>query len=369
MPIVTTLKKTFLLALLLSFGVSASVVNVDFNAPIIDGPDPGPPTGTHVGADGALSTTGTVWNGVEYNVGSQSNLVDEFGTTTSVDLSILGNAAPGNQLESLNDLQESGLNWEGFEISNLLPSETYEVVFYGGTNAGFNITDFSGSSWDFCTEEFDATYVLPGLESGDYCYYAALAPFDLGSGVMGLRVDEMDGSVMGFQITGIFPEPEIDVSGLGVSIPNGDMNPSVIDDTDFGQVDIHLLGTSHVLTVANSGTGVLTLSGTPRVAISGTHALDFTLDVDAANTVAAGGGTTPFTITFDPSDIGLRSAMVSIANDDTDENPYEFAIQGTGTVPPPITELAPIPTLSAWAMLLLVLTIMLGTFVLTRQKQ
>ena len=105
MPTVNNLKITFLLTLLLPFAVSASVVNVDFNAPIIDGPDLGPPTGTHVGADGALSTTGTVWNGVEYNSGGQSNLVNEFDITTTVNLTILGDAAPDIQLDSLNDLQ------------------------------------------------------------------------------------------------------------------------------------------------------------------------------------------------------------------------------------------------------------------------
>ena len=55
------------------------------------------------------------------------------------------------------------------------------------------------------------------------------------------------------------------------------------------------------------------------------------LTVDATTPVGASGGTTPFTITFDPTTTGLRSATVSIANDDSDENPYTFDIQGTGS--------------------------------------
>ena len=35
---------------------------------------------------------------------------------------------------------------------------------------------------------------------------------------------------------------------------------------------------------------------------------------------------------FDPSDDGLRTAEVNITNDDSDENPYNFSIQGTGQV-------------------------------------
>jgi len=46
--------------------------------------------------------------------------------------------------------------------------------------------------------------------------------------------------------------------------------------------------------------------------------------------VAATTGTTTFQITFDPSGVGTRSAAVSIANNDSNENPYTFAIQGTG---------------------------------------
>ncbi len=129
------------------------------------------------------------------------------------------------------------------------------------------------------------------------------------------------------------PVPEMDVSGLGVSIADGDATPSTTDDTDFGSHDISTGSNANTFTVTNTGSAVLNLTGTPRVTIGGAHGADFTLTVDAATTVASGGGTTTFTITFDPSAVGLRTATVSIANDDADENPYNFSIQGTGTIP------------------------------------
>ena len=49
----------------------------------------------------------------------------------------------------------------------------------------------------------------------------------------------------------------------------------------------------------------------------------------SGSTIAAGGSLT-FQVTFAPSATGLRTATVSIANDDPSENPYDFAIQGTG---------------------------------------
>jgi hypothetical protein len=51
--------------------------------------------------------------------------------------------------------------------------------------------------------------------------------------------------------------------------------------------------------------------------------------------VAAAGSTT-FQVTFTPSATGLREATLSIANNDGDENPYNFSIQGTGATPPSI---------------------------------
>lgn len=43
-------------------------------------------------------------------------------------------------------------------------------------------------------------------------------------------------------------------------------------------------------------------------------------------------------ITFNPQTCGARSGSISIANDDLDENPYNFTISGTGidNVPPPV---------------------------------
>ena len=127
--------------------------------------------------------------------------------------------------------------------------------------------------------------------------------------------------------------PEMDVRGLNISIVDGDTSPSVTDDTDFGQTPVNGGTVSHVFTIANTGLALLNLSGTPRVVINGPNAADFTVTAQPAATLISGTGTTTFTILFDPTAGGSRSAILNIANDDTNENPYDFAIQGTGTVP------------------------------------
>lgn len=129
--------------------------------------------------------------------------------------------------------------------------------------------------------------------------------------------------------------PEIDIRGNGTSIANNDLVPSAADHTDFGATPVAGGTVTRTFTLHNTGTGPLTLSGaSPYVSISGTHAADFTVTAIPSTPIAASGSTT-FQVTFDPSAAGTRSASISIANDDADENPYIFAIQGTGSVPAP----------------------------------
>ena len=131
--------------------------------------------------------------------------------------------------------------------------------------------------------------------------------------------------------------PEMNVTGKGRSIADGDMTPSKLDDTNFGNVILSSGSNPNIFTISNLSIGMLHLTNVTRVTISGTHAADFTLTVDAAASVA-NGATTIFTITFDPSVAGIRRAYVSITNNDPDENPYNFSIKGTGvTIPEPIT--------------------------------
>ncbi|WP_169737655.1 choice-of-anchor D domain-containing protein [Thermonema rossianum] len=131
-------------------------------------------------------------------------------------------------------------------------------------------------------------------------------------------------------VSAVFFGPEIDVRGNGISIVSGDATPSVADNTDFGAVEAGFGSRAHTFTIHNTGSVDLNLTGTPRVSISGPAAGDFAVTALPSTPIPAGGSTS-FQITFTPSALGTRSATVSIANDDANENPYTFAIQGTGS--------------------------------------
>ncbi|MDD5190360.1 MAG: choice-of-anchor D domain-containing protein, partial [Dehalococcoidales bacterium] len=125
--------------------------------------------------------------------------------------------------------------------------------------------------------------------------------------------------------------PEIRIEGNSIEIVSGDTSPSTSDYTDFGNTDVTSGTVVRTFTIKNTGNAALNLTGTPLVNITGTNAADFTVTAQPTSPVASAGSTT-FAITFDPSATGLRTATVSIANNDSNENPYTFAIQGTGMI-------------------------------------
>lgn len=130
--------------------------------------------------------------------------------------------------------------------------------------------------------------------------------------------------------TPLTPTPIINIKGNGNSISNGDSTPSVTDDTDFGSTNVTGGTVVKTFTIENTGTAGLNLTGlSPYVGISGTNAGDFSVTAIPSNSIAASNSTT-FNITFDPSALGTRTATLSIANNDSTNNPYNFDIKGTG---------------------------------------
>lgn len=136
-------------------------------------------------------------------------------------------------------------------------------------------------------------------------------------------------------IISVSPYNEISVTGNATNINDGDTTPSTVDGTDFGTADISGGTVNQTFTILNTGNINLNLTGaSPYITITGANASDFTLIANPSTPVTAGGSTS-FNIQFNPSATGVRTATVSFANDDTDENPFNFNIQGTGIVPPP----------------------------------
>ncbi|MBX7184506.1 MAG: choice-of-anchor D domain-containing protein, partial [Vicinamibacteria bacterium] len=128
------------------------------------------------------------------------------------------------------------------------------------------------------------------------------------------------------------PSPEIAVTGNATGIADGDFTPSLADDTDFGGLPVAGGLNARTYTITNTGAATLVLTGAPKVVVGGPDAADFTVIAPPVSPIGPGGSTT-FQVMFDPSGLGLRKATLTIQDNDADENPFDFAIQGMGLDP------------------------------------
>ncbi len=224
-----------------------------------------------------------------------------------------------------------------YDLSTFINVDVSFCAKFSGVDngEGFRLQYYDGSSWTTLytyTRGTDFTTVGSGA-SYSFTYNINSASHTLASNSR-IRFSSTAGSngeytyIDDILIEGYSPAgPEINITGNGVSIVDGDTTPDVSDDTDFGNVDLAAGTNVNTFTIENNGSPALSISS---VTISGAHASDFTLTLSPPGSVAPF-GSVPFDITFNPSALGVRTATVTIVNSDSDENPYNFNIQGTGT--------------------------------------
>ncbi|GGD28092.1 choice-of-anchor D domain-containing protein [Hyunsoonleella pacifica] len=224
-----------------------------------------------------------------------------------------------------------------FDLSGLTnPEFSFSYHMYGADLGTLNVDISTDSGITYPTNLWTQTGQVQ-TANGDAWITVTLNLAAYAGQTIKLRIQGITGSswnsdiaVDDISLYNTAPEPEINLIGNATTITDGDTTPSTTDDTDFGNIDVTVGTNANTFTIQNTGTATLNLTDpSPYITINGTHAADFTLTANPSATVAASGSTT-FTITFNPSATGLRTATVSIANDDSDENPYSFNIQGTG---------------------------------------
>ena len=117
--------------------------------------------------------------------------------------------------------------------------------------------------------------------------------------------------------------PEINVTGNGITIVDGDTSPSSTDNTNFGSV---LISTNIVQTFVIQNLGTTNLNLSLPITLSNTSLpQEFTITQPSVSTIAAGGSTS-FTVTFNSAVAGLFTNTINISNSDSDESLYNFDI-------------------------------------------
>ena len=136
--------------------------------------------------------------------------------------------------------------------------------------------------------------------------------------------DEIGGGGAAYIFTGLGPvvaPPEIVVAQAGVEIESGDTKA-------FGTVAIGN-ALDFVFTVSNLGEADLALSGSPNVATTGSS--DLIVTSQPTSPITGPSGSSTFTVRFTPTGSGLKSATLTIPNNDSDENPFVINLTGTVT--------------------------------------
>jgi len=119
-----------------------------------------------------------------------------------------------------------------------------------------------------------------------------------------------------------FEDPEINITDGTNQIPNAGTFA-------YGSKSVGT-NTDRVFTLASLSAAPLTLSGTPIIVITGTNADQFSVQAQPTTPIA-GGTHVHFTLRFSPTSSGAKTAAIAIGNNDTDENPYNINLTGTGT--------------------------------------
>ena len=131
-------------------------------------------------------------------------------------------------------------------------------------------------------------------------------------------------------------------AGAPTPIPDIAVTPS---SHDYGNVVVGGAGGSQAITVMNDGTADLNVSSTTL-----TDEIEFNIDSGGAPFVLTPGQSRNIVVSFNPSSVGLKNAMLQIVSNDPDEGTVDVNLTGTGIsapTPPLLTKsFAPDPITS-----------------------
>lgn len=250
-------------------------------------------------------------------------------TPTVAEIDIKGNSvsiSKGSTSISSNNNTDFGTVDTGKNVTKTYVIEnsgTAALSITGITISGTNASDFSIVS--------QPSFPLSIAVSSSYTLTVKFAPKVSGSKSAKITVvnTDIDEASYDFAIGGtsqtITGVPVIQVSGNGKGIVDGDMDPTVDDNTDFGSINVGG-SINKTFIIYNTGYAALSVS---KINITGTDASMFNL-VNPPSfplSIAASGSYT-FTVQFKPTDADIKYAGIEILSDDSKIPTYDFVIVG-----------------------------------------
>ena len=210
-------------------------------------------------------------------------------------------------------------------------TQTYTIANNGTVPLTLGTVSMSGpNASDFTVTLQPASSVAAGANT---TFSIRFLPAAVGSRVAAINFSENDpsqSSPFTFAIGGTGTVPQIAVTGLSQPIVDGATTTSSSNATDFGSANVGGPTVTQTYTITNSGTGPLSVG---TVSIAGANPGDFVVASQPSSSVAAGGSTT-FSVRFQPVVGASRTAIVKFTETDPSQpSPFTFAIGGLGVGP------------------------------------
>ncbi|NCC53356.1 MAG: choice-of-anchor D domain-containing protein, partial [Spartobacteria bacterium] len=252
------------------------------------------------------------------------------GTGVEPDMAVLGTNLAEIVNGDVTPSLEDGTHFGDVDVSSGTKSHIFTITNNGTKALGIgNITTSGLQAVEFAVTALPAASIDAGQST---TFTVEFDPNSLGprNATLSISNDDPDEDPYTFALRGIGVEPDIALLGTNLAlIANGDVTPSLTDGTDYGDVDVSSGLSDHIFTITNTGTKALGIS---NITTAGAHAAEFIITAQPDPSIPINGAST-FTLRFNPADLGVRTATLLISNDDPDEDPYTFSIQGTGVEP------------------------------------
>ena len=293
--------------------------------------------GQNAGSAYVFVRSGTSWSQQAKLTAGGASSNDEFGCAAS--LSLDGNLALVGALGRITGIAfafaRNGSNWSqqaeltatdrasgdkfgtSVELSGngnmaLIGAPYRNVLGYGLPIGTAYIFMRAGSSWPQQAQLWPAT-------NSAYFGCAASLSSDASTALVGAHDENNNGAAYVFRLSPPAPEIAVRQPG-GMELVDGS------NTVDFG--------TAYLLGPASEGTFVITNSGNfdlggLSITVDGANASEFVVTASPADPVLPGGSTT-FTVAFRPTATGTRTAVLHLASNDNDENPFDITFTGFG---------------------------------------
>jgi hypothetical protein len=157
----------------------------------------------------------------------------------------------------------------------------------------------------------------------------ATEPYQRGINTIIWTANDGNGNISTCSQTVTVLYPEINITGNGQTILNGDNTTSTADFTDFGPQSPGSQ-TDKTFMIQNTESQTLLLTGMPMVTLAGDAEFSVLIQ-PSSSSIASGAPALSFQLRYAPLAAGNHTAVVSIQNNDCDESTYTFTVSSCAT--------------------------------------